>query len=168
VLLWPQTITQLDANATLIRRARYGVIESTAGGFRRLRLRVTPTIVTIDSARLWGPLIHRLDPRDRCRLYYNQPLGHDRFLALKYGVSGRGCALETIQSALEALEAIAAIKQIDAIVCQVWNARLTERVMNRFGWERHTADQRGRHYIKRFYGDYPQSPALKLFDAADA
>jgi hypothetical protein len=161
MLLWPKTVTRLAGSEALIRRGRYGVIQCASGAFERLRLRVLPTVVTIDEACWWGPLARRFDARDRCRLFYNQPLGHGRFLALKYAISGRACTLRTFQSALATLEAIAAIKQIDAIVCQVWNARLTPRVMGRFGWTQHTSDPRGRHFIKRFCAETSQNSALR-------
>jgi hypothetical protein len=55
------------------------------------------------------------------------------------------------------LDEIAAIKRTDAIVMQAWNPRLTARNLARYGWAPHTADPRGRHFIKRFYGEYPPS-----------
>jgi hypothetical protein len=160
MLLWPQTISDLAAGAARVRAARYGVIECAGGEFRRLWLRPWPALVSIDEVRIWGPLRRRFDSRDRCRLYYKQPLGHGDYLALQYAISGRGCTLATCLRALATLDAIARIKQADAIVCQAWNPRLSARVMARHGWSRHTSDRGGRNYIKRFYGEYPANAIL--------
>lgn len=161
MILWPRIVTDLNADAALVRRARYGVIECVDGEFRRLRLRCWPTVVASDEVRLWGPLRRRFDSRDRCRLFYNQPLGHASFLALSYALSGRGCRLRTLVRALETLDEIAAIKRSDAIVMHAWNPRLTARNLARYGWAPHTADPRGRHFIKRFYGDYCTPPTAR-------
>ncbi len=157
MILWPRKITDLTANVALVRRARYGVIECVDGEFFSLRLRCWPTVVASDEVRLWGPLRRHFDARDRCRLFYNQPLGQASFLALSYALSGRGCRLATLVKALAMLDEIAAIKRTDAIVMQAWNPRLTARNLARYGWAPHTADPRGRHFIKRFYGEDPPS-----------
>ena len=53
------------------------------------------------------------------------------------------------------LDAIAELKHINAIVCHVTNERITDRLLHRWGWEEHCQDWPGRHFIKRFYGNYP-------------
>ena len=168
MILWPRTITDLSANVALVRRARYGVIECVEGEFRSLRLRCWPTVVASDEVRLWGPLRRRFDGRDRCRLFYNQPLGHGSFLALSYALSGRACRLATLVRALTALDEIAAIKRSDAIVMHAWNPRLTARNLARYGWAPHTADPRGRHFVKRFYGEYPTPTSGENRERQDA
>ena len=55
------------------------------------------------------------------------------------------------------LDSIAEIKQIDAIVCDAGNVRLSERLMARLGWEPHQPSRWHRNYIRRFYGVYPGS-----------
>ena len=92
---------------------------------------------------------------DRCLLYYNQPWRMPNYLALKYIVSTAGSSYATFRAALKALDAIAAIKGTDAIVCDAGNIRLSERVMNRLGWEPHKPQRWHRNYIRRFYGRYP-------------
>jgi hypothetical protein len=55
------------------------------------------------------------------------------------------------------LDEIARIKQTDAIVCDVRNARISDRLLRRWGWESHVPQSRRRHFIKRFYGEYPDT-----------
>ena len=47
------------------------------------------------------------------------------------------------------------MKQIDAIVCDAGNIRLSDRVMARLGWEPHKPQRWHRNFIRRFYGVYP-------------
>ena len=96
-------------------------------------------------------------PGDRCRLYYNQPRTSPDYLALKYVLSSRDSSLATFFGALAVLDEVARIKRSDAIVTDVANFRISERLLARFGWERHTTSRWHRNYIKRFYGQYPQS-----------
>ena len=49
------------------------------------------------------------------------------------------------------------VKRSDAIVCDVWNWRISERLLARWGWEPHKPQAWHRNYIKRFYGVYPPS-----------
>ena len=103
----------------------------------------------------WGSRRHRERPGDRCLLYYNQPRRHPNFLALKYIVSHRDCTLATVQRRVDVLDEVARIKRSDAILCDVWNARISDRLLARWGWEPHSPSRWHRHYIKRFYGVYP-------------
>jgi hypothetical protein len=77
------------------------------------------------------------------------------FLALKYIVTTFGTSFRTFRAALTALDVIAEIKQIDAIVCDAANMRLSDRVMARLGWEPHKPQRWHRNFIRRFYGVYP-------------
>jgi hypothetical protein len=78
-----------------------------------------------------------------------------QFLALKYVVSTSGTCCRTVRSALGVLDAIAALKHADAIVCDAANGRLSDRLLQRFGWEPHKPRRWHRNYIRRFYGTYP-------------
>ncbi|MGC4004762.1 MAG: hypothetical protein QM811_17260 [Pirellulales bacterium] len=78
----------------------------------------------------------------------------------------RGTRAKTCFAVLDALDAIARLKRSDAIVCEAANFRLSDRMLRRHGWERHTTSRYRRNYIKRFYGEYPQ-PRLAEFDDAD-
>jgi len=164
-----RTVTDLAANAALVRKARYGVIECVGGRFTRLRLRPWPTLVSVDEVLLWGRLAHRFTRGDRCRVYYNQPLGSSNFLALKYARSTRDCSLRTMLGALAVLDQIAWLKRSDAIVCDAWNQLVSGRSMARYGWESHLTDASWhRHFIKRFYGQYPEHARLRPQEAGAA
>jgi hypothetical protein len=61
-----------------------------------------------------------------------------------------------------------AIKRSDALLCDVLNERISDRLLQRWGWERHVLDSPRRHHIKRFYGEYPPAqPDWGLFAAAE-
>ena len=113
-----------------------------------------------------GSRYHASGAADRCLLYFNQPRRMPNFLALKYVVSTAGTSYRTFRAALTALDAIAEIKQIDAIVCDAANMRLSDRLMARLGWEPHKPQRWHRNYIRRFYGEY--YPLLAKPQAAGA
>lgn len=50
---------------------------------------------------------------------------------------------------------IARLKQADAILCEIISRRVTDRVMKYWGFEPHNSKARGRHFIRRLYGEYP-------------
>lgn len=138
-----------------IRKARYAVIETSAGRLQAVHLRWFPKL--IDLPELWpvASRYHAKGRADRCLLYYNQPRSCPGFLALKYLVSSRGTNYATCRAAITMLDAIAAEKQIDAIVCDAANGRLSDRLLARQGWEKHKPQRWHRNFIKRFYGHYP-------------
>jgi len=154
-----ETVADLREGAESLRRRSYGVIEAADGRFRRVRLRPFPKLVSLPGALLLGPWQHRFLPGDRCLLYYNQPRRMRNFLAVTYVVSSRGTGYGTAKRVLEALDEIARLKRTDAIVCDVGNWRLSRRALARWGWEPHCPSRWHRHYIKRFYGQYPPTPA---------
>lgn len=147
------------ADSEAVRRGRYGIIEVSRGRLVAIHLRPWPRIVSTLETDWLGRRWHERRAGDRCLVYYNQPRRHSNFLALKYVVSQRDCTLATFRRALLALDEVARIKRSDAILCDAWNERISERLMAREGWERHKPDRWHRNYIKRFYGVYPQSGA---------
>lgn len=150
-----ETVTDLAAQADVVRRRRYGVIEVEAGQFQRLRLRPFAKFYTPYDYFLRGEGFHRSQPGDRCLLYYNQPRQFSNFLALKYVVSTRDATLAAFRGALDVLDEIAEIKRADALLCEVANFRISDRLMARWGWAPHAPARWRRNYIKRFYGVYP-------------
>ncbi len=92
---------------------------------------------------------------DRCLLFYNQPLRHPKYLALVLVVSHRECSLATFRRTLTVLDEVARVKRSDAILCDAWNERISDRLLARWGWESHKPQRWHRNYIKRFYGTYP-------------
>src|SRR3954453_14016009 len=153
---WPiQTIGDLVTGSERIRAHRYGVIETARGQLRAVHLRPWPKLLAAPELLPLGPKYHQHGESERCLLYYNQPRRMGNFLALKYIVTTVGTSFRTFRAALSALDAIAEIKQIDAIVCDAANVRLSNRVMARLGWEPHKPQRWHRNFIRRFYGVYP-------------
>jgi hypothetical protein len=150
-----QTVADLDRHADLVRRRRYGVIEMADERFHRLVLRPYPKLPSWAEAKILGAWRHRYRPGNLCRLYYNQPCGHDRFLALAYVESSKGTTLATFRGALTVLDEVARLKRADAIVCEACNPQISDRLLARWGWQPHLRSSRHRHFIKRFYGRYP-------------
>lgn len=153
--LLSQTITDWDRDQDTLRRRRYGVIETTAGRLAAVHLRPWPKLIAWPEVLPVGPAYHARGQLDRCLLYFNQPLSSPNFLALKYIVSTHGTSFATFRAALTTLDAIAALKRSDAIVCDAFNQRLSDRLLRRMGWESHKPQRWHRNYIKRFYGKYP-------------
>jgi hypothetical protein len=150
-----QTIVDFDAGAAAIRARRYGVIETATGELAAIYLRPWPKLVSLPEFWPLGPRYHCGGTADQCLLYYNQPRRMPKFLALKYVVSTRGTSYHTFRAALVSLDRIAALKRIDAIVCDAANLRLSDRLMARLGWEPHKPERWHRNFIRRFYGEYP-------------
>jgi len=153
-----ETVHDFHAQADVVRRRRYGVIDVRGGRLHRIVLRPLPKLISWPDLTLFGAWQHRHRAGDRCLLYYNQPRGSDNFLALKYVVSYRDATLATFHGALQVLDAIARLKRTDAIVCDVANLRISDRLAARWGWEPHCPSRWHRHFIKRFYGQYPDVP----------
>jgi len=150
-----ESVTDLQAQADVLRRRRYGVIEVEHRQFRRVLLRPWPKIVSAPEVLLLGGWHHRHRDGDRIRLYYNQPHRFSNFLVLKYVVSTRATQMGTLTRALDVLDEIARLKRSDALLCDVGNWRITTRMISRYGWVPHNPSRWHRHYIKRFYGEYP-------------
>lgn len=149
------TIHDLLAQRDDVARGRYGVIETRNGEFHSLEYRPLPKLISLPEVWPVRLKFHAKGPEDRCRLFFNQPRGMANFLALKYIVSTDGTSYGTFRAALAALDQIAAIKRTDAIVCDAANIRLTDRLMQRLGWEPHKPQRWHRNFIRRFYGQYP-------------
>ncbi len=135
------------------------MIDVRDGRLAAIQLRRWPKLISALEVEWLGNRWHTSKSGNRCLLYYNQPRRHSNFLALKYVVSQRDCTLATFRGALAVLDEVARLKRTDAIVTDVWNSRISERLLARWGWEPHTCDRWHRHYIKRFYGVYPQQRA---------
>jgi hypothetical protein len=153
-----ETVNNLADGAEVLRRRHYGLVEVADGRFRRVLLRPFPRVVSAPEIILLGGVYHSRRAGDRCLLYYNQPRRFPHFLALKYVVSARQTTLRTVTRALAVLDEIARLKRSDALLCDVGNWRISTRLLARFGWESHCPSRWHRHYIKRFYGEYPPPP----------
>jgi len=149
-----ETVTDLERDAEILRRRRYGVVEAVEGRLWQVRLRPFPKLVSAIDILLVGRWRHEILRQDRCLLFYNQPLWHPGFLAVTCLASGRGTRLATVCRALETLDRIAEIKRVDALLCDVANPRISAEILARWGWEPHCPSRWHRNYIKRFYGRY--------------
>jgi hypothetical protein len=156
---WFATIEDWRTGRDALMRRRYGVIETSAGQLVAVHLRPWPKLIAWPEIWPAGPTYHALGEADRCLLYYNQPRRFSNFLALKYIVSTRGTSYATFRAALIALDRLAELKRTDALLCDVANARLSDRLLRRFGWEPHAPRRWRRNFIKRFYGQYPPCSA---------
>jgi hypothetical protein len=157
-----ETVTDLYAQADVIHRRPYGVIDMVDGRLHRVVLRPFAKYVSLFEALFWGDFYHRRISGDRCRLFYNQPRQHPNYLSLKYMISSRDASLASMLGAAAVLDEIARIKQSDAILTDAANLRISERFLKRLGWERHTKARYHRNYIKRFYGQYPAVRRVQL------
>ena len=155
-----KTVDDLEVGRDEICAQRYGVIETAGGELRAVHLRPWPKLVSLTELWPLGMRYHARGNADRCLLYYNQPRRLPNFLALRYVISTGGTGYATFRAALVALDAIAEIKGIDAIVCDAANMRLSDRLMARLGWEPHKPQRWHRNFIRRFYGAYPGKAGL--------
>ena len=153
-----ESVDCLQSGADVLRRRRYGVIEMADEQLVAVHLRPWPKSVSLLEIAWLGRRMHRYRPGNRCLLYYNQPLRFPNFLVLKYVVSQLGTSLKTFRGSMAILDEIARIKQSDAALTEVSNLRISDRLLRRGGWERHVLQSRRRHYIRRFYGEYPVWP----------
>lgn len=138
-----------------IQAGKYGVIETSAGQLQAIHLRTFPKLLAWPDLWPVHSRYHAAGSADRCLLYYNQPRSCPNFLALKYVVTTIGTSYATFRAAIATLDAIAAAKQTDAMVCDAANSRLSDRFLARQGWEKHKPQRWHRNFIKRFYGTYP-------------
>ncbi|MHC2067304.1 hypothetical protein ACYFX5_07525 [Bremerella sp. T1] len=154
-MLWFESIDNLNDAQELVRRRRYGVIEIESGEFRRLSFRPWPKLISRIEIETLGRWKHAA-AGDRCRLFYNFPFSAPGFLSLAYVESTRQTSWKTLRRSLEVLDWIAQIRRANANVCELSNEKISQRAMERVGWEVHCEHLSGRHFIKRFYGEYPQ------------
>ena len=144
-----------DADRERLRRGRYGVIETRAGQLYAIHLRPWPKIISALESEWLGRRFHQSRSGDRCLLFYNQPWRFPQFLALTFTVSGCDCSFATARRAAETFDEVARVKRSDALLCDAWNLRISDRLLARWGWEPHKPQRWHRNYIKRFYGHYP-------------
>ena len=159
-----ETIHDLHSGADVVRRRRYGVVEALGGRVVAVHFRPFPKWASLADVLPWTTGWRRQGTEDRCRLYFNQPRGYANFLAVPYIISSHATQLATMHAALEALDEIARIKQSDALLADVLSSRISDRLLARRGWTSHKPSRWHRHYIKRFYGEYP--PAQRTGEPA--
>lgn len=112
---------------------------------RRRRFGRTRTVVGAMWDAGWGRPSH-----DRCYLHYRRPRSVPGYIVLDYIQSGRTAGYRTFREATRVLDAIAVLCRSQAVVAHVTNPLVTDRLMQRLGWQRHLEHWRGRHFIRRF------------------
>lgn len=155
IKIW-QTFHDWQVARDAICSRRYGVIETSGGRFVAIHFRPWPKLLAWPEIWPVGSNYHVRGKADQCLLYFNQPMMHSRYLALKYLVSTFGTSSATVLAAMTMLDAVAKLKRSDAILCDVANARFSDRLISRMGWQSHKPQRWHRNYIKRFYGVYPE------------
>ena len=167
-----QSIADVSTDENVVRRRRYGVIEVVDQQLTAIHMRPYPKLVSVSEIR-WTEMWKRRSQTgnatttdDRVLLYFNQPLMHPNFLALKYFVSDYKATLASIAVCLSVLDWVAKAKRTDAIVSEISNHRIKDRHLQHFGWEQHVLSSRKRHWIKRFYGVYPDTFLFQSLDDA--
>lgn len=164
-------LADLESAAELVRRRRYGMVEAIHGRLVAVHFRPWPKRTSLLELLFLGNRHHDRCRADRCRIYFNQPRRFPNYLAIPYGLCGHGTRLATLNAALDALDEIARIKRSDALLADVLNFRISPRMLARYGWVAHKPSGWHRHYIKRFYGQYPprrveNEAAMKLLAMA--
>jgi len=136
-----------QGNEERIAGWRYGEIVIANGCLQRIQPRWWPRWGTV-----WGAAfdrVIRMLPDDECRFYYAFPIRSPGFLSLLYVHAGERTSYRTFHQGIVAIERIARLRKAQAIVCQVTNDRLTERLMQRWGYVRHAKHAGDNHYICR-------------------
>lgn len=146
-------VTNVSDYRELLRRRRAGRIVTQAGQLHAIYGRWWPHSGNLFQVQ-WDTMFRNV-AGDRCELFYHVPSAASGFLTLSYVHSGPRTSLSTFYAATLLLDEIAQLKQSCAIVCHVTNARISDRLLTRWGWQAHCLQWKGRHFIKRLYGNYP-------------
>ncbi len=93
--------------------------------------------------------ITRPNPLETCTIFYAFPKRTPGFLSVGYLLCGPETKYRTLRAAVDLVEGIARGQGSQAIVCQAFSERLTERLMNRWGYVRHALSLGPNHYIRR-------------------
>ncbi len=145
-----------------IRRWRCGRIVMKDGRLVEIQHRLMCGSASV--AQVWWQAKYGRSDDDVCWLDYHQPLGMRQFLTLDYIRSGKQAGYKTFVGACKMLDEIARIRSAVAIVAHVTNHSISDRLLQRLGWQRHLHHWKGRHWIRRFYDGYPE-PSLQRYAA---
>ncbi len=146
-------VSHVAHGAGLLRQRSCGRIVTSGGRLEAVYGRWWPHLGNMLQV-LWDVNLRTM-PADRCELYYHQPLSSPGFLTLSYVHTGPATSLATLYAATLVLDEIARLRQAQALVAHLTNDRISDRLMNRWGWQPHCLQWSGRHFIKRFYGEFP-------------
>ena len=119
-------------------------------------------------AQVWWQAKYGRSDDEICWLDYHQPRGMPTFLTLDYVRSGKQAGFKSFVGACHVLDEIARLRGATAIVAHVSNGNLSDRFMQRMGWEEHMHGWSGRHWIRRFYDGYPKPTLHRYVPGATA
>ena len=159
------SVTRLTTGATQLRGWRCGRIVMKSGELVEIQRRLCCGSVSV--AQVWWQAKYGRKDDDICWLDYHQPRGMPAFLTLDYIRSGTHAGYKTFVGACHVLDEIARIRGASAIVAHVTNHNISDRLLERLGWQRHLQHWSGRHWIRRFYDGYPNSD-LSRYGVANA
>jgi hypothetical protein len=148
-------ITDIKSSAAQIRRWRCGRIVVQGGKLVRVERRLMCGSASM--AQVWWQMKYGRTDDDLVWLDYHQPIGMPAFLTLDYVRSGKRAGYRSFIGAIHLLNEIARIRGAQAIVAHVSNGKISDRLLQRHGWQPHMPDWDGRHWIRRFYDGYPES-----------
>lgn len=151
-------ITSLAGHEKQIEGWRCGRIVTADGRLRHIQRRWMGYRASLLRVR-WEQR-YRPSGLPECELFYHHGWFSSDFLVLGYVRSHPQASLASLYCAGLVLDEVARIKRCHAIVTELTNSRLSDRLLSRWGWERHCLSWSGRHYIKRFYGEYPDLPEV--------
>ncbi len=113
--------------------------------------------------QVWCQTRFRSGEQDVCWLdYRSSRIGG--LMVLDYVRSGPSTRLATFRGACQILDEVARLRQSVAIVAHVSTEAITDRLLVRWGWQRHAGNLKGRHWIKRFYDGYPSVDIPRYLD----
>ncbi len=153
-----------EQDAAKICRWRCGRIVMRDGKLVEVQQRLLTGSVSV--AQVWWQARYGRSDDEVCWLDYHQPLGMPQFLTLDYIRSGKRAGYKTFVGACKVLDDIARIRSAMAIVAHVTNSSISDRLLERLGWQQHMEKWKGRHWIRRFYDGYPDSSLHRYLDRA--
>ena len=153
-----QPVSNVGAAGEVLKSRRYGRIVVDSGRLEAVYARWWPHVSSLIEVQ-WEKW-RRAFEQDRCELFYHIPWGSSRYITLSYVRSGPKTSLSTFYAATLVLDEIARLRDSNAIVCNVTNSRISDRLMTRWGWTAHCPNWKGRHFIKRLYGEHPEIPLV--------
>lgn len=157
-----KTVSDPVSGASMIRRWRCGRIVLRSGRLLEIQRRLTCGSVSV--AQVWWEARYGRNDDDWCWLDYHQPMGMPGFLTLDYVRCGTKAGYKSLSGAAHVLDEIARVRGASAIVAHITNGHITDRLLQRLGWERHLEHWSGRHWIRRFYDGYPPSCLYRYLD----
>jgi hypothetical protein len=153
----PRPIVDLhSADAYRIRGWSSGCIETVGGTLVSVSWRPWPRRVSqveVALAKFTKARRAHSVNSDRCLLFWHRPWFRRGVLAIDYVCSGPATSVKTFHLSVALLDEIARIQGSLIAVCHVTNSRISDRLLQRWGWEPHCPHWFGRHFIRRYYCD---------------